>query len=75
MGTGRFTLYGNATPKQYKLFVGTWGPAGGAIRVVMVAEPTECVAFFSTAPTASVADILGPVADRFAAESRPCADG
>lgn len=67
--TGTFALYGKATTKRYKTFVATWRPAGGAIRVVLVDEPTGWVAFFCTDPTATVADILGCVADRFSLET------
>ena len=66
--TGTFTLYGKATTKRYKTFEATWRPAGGAIRVVLVDEPTGWVAFFCTDPAASVADILGAVANRFSLE-------
>jgi hypothetical protein len=45
--------------------VATWRPAGGAIRVVLVDEPTGWVAFFCTAVSAPVAEILGAVAARF----------
>lgn len=67
--TGTFTLYGKATTKRYKTFVATWRPAGGAIRVVLVDEPTGWVAYFCTDPAATEADILGCVADRFALET------
>jgi DDE superfamily endonuclease len=67
--TGTFTLYGKGTTKRYKTFAATWRPAGGAVRVVLVAEPRGWVAFFCTDPTATVADILGCVADRFALET------
>ena len=66
--TGTFTLYGKATAKRYKSFVATWRPAGGAIRVVLVDEPTGWVAFFCTDPAATVADILESVAARFSLE-------
>src|SRR5207248_3650644 len=66
---GTFALYGKATVKRYKTFVATWRPAGGAIRVVLVDEPTGWVAFFCTDPTATVADVLTAVADRFALET------
>lgn len=66
--TGTFDLYGKPTVKRYKTFVATWRPAGGAIRVVLVDEPSGWVAFFCTDPNASVADILGLVADRFSLE-------
>jgi len=74
--TTTFTLYGKPTAKRYKTFVATWRPAGGAIRVVLVDEPTGWVAFFCTEPTATVADILGCVANRFALETtfRDCKD-
>jgi DDE superfamily endonuclease len=67
--TGTFDLYGEPTAKRYKTFVATWRPAGGAIRVVLVDEPTGWVAFFCTDPAASVADLLGTVADRFSLET------
>jgi len=67
--TGTFELYGKPTEKRYKTFAATWGPAGGAIRVVLVAEPNGWVAFFCTDPAATVADILGCVADRFSLET------
>ena len=66
--TGVFDLYGKPTAKRYKTFLATWGPVGGAIRVVLVDEPTGWVAFFCTDPSASVADILVAVADRFSLE-------
>ena len=66
--TGVFDLYGAATVKRYKTFVATWRPAGGAIRVVLVDEPTGWVAFFCTDVSASVADILETMADRFSLE-------
>ncbi|HUR55424.1 MAG TPA: transposase [Gemmataceae bacterium] len=66
--TGTFTLYGKATSERYKSFVATWRPAGGAIRVVLVDEPKGWVAFFCTDPSASVADILIAVANRFSLE-------
>lgn len=74
--TGTFTLYGKPTPKRYKSFAATWRPAGGAIRVVLVDEPSGWVAFFCTDPAATVADILVSVADRFAVETtfRDCKD-
>jgi hypothetical protein len=67
--TGTFTLYGKAVEKRYKSFVATWRPAGGAIRVVLVDEPTGPVAFFCTDPHATVTDILVLVADRFSLET------
>jgi hypothetical protein len=67
--TGTFDLYGKPAFKRYKTFVATWRPAGGAIRVVLVDEPKGWAAFFCTDPAATVADVLGCVADRFALET------
>jgi hypothetical protein len=66
---GEFDLYGAPALKRYKTFLATWRPAGGTIRVVLVDEPTGWVAYFCTDPGATVADILGSVADRFALET------
>jgi hypothetical protein len=66
---GTFDLYGESTVKRYKTFVATWRPAGGAIRVVLVEEPHGWVAFFCTDPSASAADVLELVADRFTLET------
>jgi hypothetical protein len=66
--TSRFDLYGSSTIKRYKTFLATWRPAGRVIRVVLVEESTGWVAFFCTDPSATVADVLGTVADRFALE-------
>jgi hypothetical protein len=63
-----FDLYGKPARKRYKTFVATWRPAGGAIRVVLVEEPSGWVAFFCTDTSAPVADILTAVADRFSLE-------
>ena len=66
--SGAFALYGRPTVKRYKTFAATWHPAGGAIRVVLVDEPTGWVAFFCTDVSATVADILTTVAARFSLE-------
>jgi hypothetical protein len=66
--TGWFHLYGKPTKKRYKTFLATWGPVGGMIRVVLVDEPGGWVAFFCTDTSATVAEILTAVADRFALE-------
>jgi hypothetical protein len=66
---GVFDLYGRPTRKRYKTFLATWRPAGGLIRVVQVQEPHGWLAFFCTDPAASVADVLGCVADRLALET------
>jgi hypothetical protein len=67
--SGIFELYGKRAKKRYKTFVATWRPAGGAIRVVLVDEPSGWVAFFCTDVEASAAEILATVADRFALET------
>jgi hypothetical protein len=66
--TETITLYGVATIKKYKTFLATWRPAGGAIRVVLVDGPAGWRAYFCTDTSASVADILTAVADRFSLE-------
>jgi hypothetical protein len=63
-----FTLYGERVTKRYKTFLATWKPAGGVIRVVLADEPTGWGVYFCTDPSASVADILTAVADRFSLE-------
>jgi DDE superfamily endonuclease len=67
--TESFTLYGKETTVNYKTFVATWRPAGGAIRVVLVDGEKGWRAYFCTDTTASVADILGAVGDRFSLET------
>jgi hypothetical protein len=66
--SGTFDLYGEKLVKRYKTFLATWRPAGGAIRVVLVDEPAGWRAYFCTNPSASVADILTTIADRFSLE-------
>lgn len=66
---GKFTLYGKEMTKKYKSFPATWEPAGGTIRVVLLCEEKGWVAFFCTDTSATVADILGCVADRFGIET------
>jgi len=63
-----FELYGKTTEKKYKTFLATWRPVGGVIRVVLVEEAKGWIAFFCTDTSATVADILGLVADRFSLE-------
>ena len=68
--TGTFQLYGAAQEKRYKTFVALWPPAGGLLRVVLVREDEgSWRAYFCTDPTATVADILEVVADRFTIET------
>ena len=66
--TESFVLYGKPVTKKYKTFLATWKPAGGVIRVVVVKEEDGWVAFFSNKADATVAEILGTVADRNAIE-------
>lgn len=71
---GRPRTYGEDVAKTHKTFLATWRPAGGAIRVVPVGEPTGGRARFCTDTQASVGDLLGMVADRSSLEitSREC---
>ena len=64
-----FELYGQAVVKRSKTVEATGRPVGGAIRVVLVDEPAGWIAFFWTGPSATVADVLGLVADRFRLET------
>jgi hypothetical protein len=66
--TETFTLYGESVVKRYKTFLAMWRPAGGVSRVVLVDEPSGWRAYFCTDPSATVAEILGSVADRFSQE-------
>jgi hypothetical protein len=66
--TEALTLYVDRTTKRYKSFLATWRPAGGVIRVVLVDESAGWRAYFCTEPSASVADILTTVANRFSLE-------
>ena len=63
------SLYGQPTAKTIKTFLAYWRPVGGLIRVVLVKEENKTWrAYFGTDTTATVADILETVADRFAIE-------
>jgi DDE superfamily endonuclease len=66
--TEALTLYGERVTKRYKTFLATWRPAGGVIRVVLVDEPAGWRAYFCTEASATVAEILTTVADRFSLE-------
>jgi hypothetical protein len=57
-------LYNKATTKTCKTFLATYAPAGGAIRVVLVKEPSNWLAFFSTDTQATARQILETFADR-----------
>ena len=61
-------MYGTEVTKRYKTFLATWHPVGGVIRVVLVKESTGWLAFFCTDVSATVAEILTTVADRFSLE-------
>jgi hypothetical protein len=65
---GEFLLYGKTVTKTFKTFLATYPVVGGTIRVVLVREDAEWVAFFCTAPEATVTQILEAVADRGAIE-------
>src|SRR5262249_8067755 len=67
--TGTFDLYGKAVVQRSSAVVATGRLAGGPIRVVLGDDPAGWVAFFCTDPTATAADILGLVADRFSLEN------
>lgn len=56
--------YGQVRAKRIKTFLATWRPAGGRIRVVLVAEEHGWLAFFSTNVDASAEEILEAMADR-----------
>lgn len=66
--TEEFDIYGRYEAKTYKTFLATWPPAGGVIRVVLVKNDDGWVAYFSTDPAATAADVLELVADRAAIE-------
>jgi hypothetical protein len=60
--------YQKEVTKSVKTFLATWQPAGGVIRVVLVREEDNWLAYFCTDPEASVADILEAVAGRTSIE-------
>jgi hypothetical protein len=60
--------YGERVVKTIKTFLATWRPAGGAIRVVIVREPTGWLAYFCTDPAVAAESILEVMADRGAIE-------
>lgn len=60
--------YGKPVIKTIKTFAATWRPAGGRIRVVLVKEENDWLAFFCTDSSASAAEILEAAADRGALE-------
>jgi hypothetical protein len=62
--TTELVLYGKKVTKTYKTFLATWPVASGVIRVVLVKEEEGWRAYFCTDPNATVAEILGLVADR-----------
>jgi hypothetical protein len=62
------TQYDETVVKKYKTFLATYPPAGGMIRVVIVAEPTGPQYFFCTDPTATAQEIMEMFADRAAIE-------
>jgi hypothetical protein len=60
--------YQHQVTKTIKTFLATWKPAGGVIRVVLVREENDWLAYFCTDPNASVVDILEAAAGRTAIE-------
>ena len=62
------TVYGREVVKRTKTFVATHATFGGAIRVVIVQEPTGPQFFYGTDPAASVREIVEVFADRSAIE-------
>lgn len=60
--------YGQDQVKKYKSFLATYPPAGGVIRVVIVAEPEGPQNFFSLDPNATAEEIMETFADRGAIE-------
>ncbi len=60
--------YGEEVTKPVKTFLATWRPAGGIIRVVLVAEEDGWIPFFSPNPEATAVEILEAMADRNAQE-------
>ncbi len=60
--------YGQPVRKKVKMFLATYRPAYGILRVVIVQEPTGPQFFFSTDPEVSVEEILEVFADRAAIE-------
>ena len=66
--TETLTLDGQPTVTRFKSLLATWRPAGGVIRVVLVEQVGGWRAYLCTDVSASVAEILEAVADRFALE-------
>jgi Transposase DDE domain len=60
--------YQEIVTKTFKTFLATWKPAGGVIRVVLVKEDDNWLAYFCTDPDAAVQDILEAAAGRTAIE-------
>jgi hypothetical protein len=60
--------YNQRVTKKVKSFLATWRPAGGLVRVVLVMEEDGWRAYFCSAPSATVEEILEAVADRGAHE-------
>jgi hypothetical protein len=60
--------YGEKATKTVKTFLATYRPAGGVIRVVLVAEEGGWIPFFSPDPRATAVEIPEAMADRNAEE-------
>src|SRR5579885_1129966 len=65
---GECVQYGERAAKAVKTFLATWRPAGGAIRVVIVREGHDWLAYSCADPAATAAQVLGAMADRAAIE-------
>jgi hypothetical protein len=60
--------YGETVSKTIKTFLATWKPAGGTIRVVLLKEESEWLAYFCTDPAVTAEQILEAMAQRTAIE-------
>jgi hypothetical protein len=60
--------YQKVVTKTIKTFLATWRPAGGVIRVVLVQEEDDWIAYFCTDPNATAKDILEAAAGRTSIE-------
>jgi len=60
--------YGEEVTKTIKTFLATWKPAGGVIRVVLVREDDEWLAYFCTEAEVTAGQVLEAMAERTAIE-------
>ena len=66
--TVRVRQYGRDQDQTIKTFEVTWRPVGGRLRVVLVQEEDDWLAWFSTDPEMAAAEILRGAADRMTIE-------